>query len=97
MPPSSKPKKAKKEARAPALASPRTICPITGEEIKIVKAGDKWIAHTSLWTSRPYEFRDTLVYMLSHYEGVSPDMPRPGISVGDVTRPPDKYPVGPVI
>ena len=98
MPPSSKAKKAKKEVRAPALASPRTRCPITGEEITIKKAGDMWIAYTSLWTSRPYEFRDTLVYMLSHNEGVAPDMPRPGVSVvRDVNEPPEKHHVGPAV
>lgn len=80
MPKAKKPSAAKAAAAGP-LSSPRTTCPITGEEIKIVKAGDKWMAHTSLWTSRPYDFRDTLVYMLSHSNGVAPDMPRPGVEV----------------
>lgn len=98
---SSLPKK-RPAAKAPGRPTPlsvgRTACPFTGEEIQFSKAGDMWIAHTSLWTSRPFDFRDSLVYMLSHNQGVAPDWPRPGVSVvRDANEPPEKHPVGPDI
>ena len=68
------------DGRPPPLTSPRTRCPITGEPIEIKQVGTKWFAHTSLWTSRPYDFRDTLVYTLSHNGGTAPDLPRPGVT-----------------
>lgn len=99
--PSSRPPyrpKKKKPARPAPLSEPRATCPITGDPIEILKAGDMWVAHTPLWTSRAYEFRDTLVYMLSHNQGVAPDWPRPGASVvRDANEPPEKHPVGPDI
>ena len=36
---------------------------------------------TLLYTTRMYEFKDTLLYMLSHTDGKAPDYPRPGIEV----------------
>jgi hypothetical protein len=90
----------KKAPAAPApLSEPRVRCPMTGEDINIVKAGGMWIATTSLWTSRPFDFRDSLVYMLSHEGGVPPDMPRPGAQVlRDANEPPGpREPVGPIV
>lgn len=85
------------EGRPPPLDEPRTKCPFTGEDISIVKAGDKWMAFTSLWTSRPYDFKDSLVYGLSHNGGTAPNMPRPGVQViRDANEPPgSKEYVGP--
>ena len=87
------------EGKPRPLSEPRTRCPITGEPINVKKAGDKWIAYTSLWTSRPYDFKDVLLYVLSHNEGVAPDMPRPGVTVvRDENEPPGpKAPVGPPV
>lgn len=77
------------------LRSPRTHCPITKELIRVVKVGDLWIGTTSLWTSRPYQTRDRLMYELSYNNGVAPSFPEPGVSVvRDANEPPDKYPVG---
>ena len=96
--PSSRPAfKPKKAPAAPApLSEPRALCPMTGDAIEITKAGSMWIAHTPLWTSRPFDFKDTLVYLLSHNQGVAPDWPRPGVTVvRDANEPPEKHPVGP--
>ena len=93
-------KKRREASKKPAaLSSPRTRCPMTGDEIQIKKAGDMWFAFTPLWTSRPFDFRDSLVYMLSHSDGVAPDMPRPGVEVvRDANEPPgEKEPVGPEV
>ena len=84
---------AAKKSKAPkSLAAPRTHCPITKELIKIVKAGDMWMATTSLWTSRPFHFRDRLLYELSYEAGVAPDFPDPSISARPRLPPPE--PVG---
>lgn len=93
------PKKKAGCARCGRMSEPRRFCPITGEEISLVKAGDMWIAHTSLWTSRPFEFKDSLAYSLSHSYGESPDLPRPGVEVvRDANEPPGKKePVGPEV
>ena len=98
MPPSSKAKAPKAAGKPAALTSYRERCPITGEEIKVVKAGDSWVAFTSLWTSRPFPFKDMLLYALSHSDGRIPDMPRPGVTVlRDANEPPEKHAVGPDI
>ena len=40
-------KKRREAAKKPAaLSSPRTRCPMTGDEIEIKKAGDMWFAFT---------------------------------------------------
>ena len=77
---------------AKPLASRRTHCPITGELIKIVKAGDMWLATTSLWTSRPFHSEDRLQYELSYNAGIAPDLPDPSISARP--RLPPQEPVG---
>ena len=78
--------------KSKSLASHRTHCPITGELIKIVKAGDMWLATTSLWTSRPYHTEARLRYELSYNAGIAPDLPDPSISARP--RLPPQEPVG---
>ena len=92
--PKGKPSKAAK----PALPKePRLRCPITGEEFRFAEVHGKWIAMTSLYTTRMYEFKDTLLYMLSHTDGKAPNYPMPGIEVIRYENEPpgDKEYVGP--
>lgn len=94
-----KPAKAAKRPSAAGpqpLGSARTHCPITKELIRIVKAGDMWMASTSLWTSRPFHSRDRLLYELSYEAGLAPAFPEPGVRVvRDANEPPGpREPVG---
>jgi len=63
------------------MTTPRVMDAYTGEDIKYTKAGDFWIASTSLWTSRPFNFLDDLKYALSYSMGVPPRYNKPGIEV----------------
>ena len=69
------------EGRPAPLDMARTTCPFLDETIQYKQInGGKWIAFTSLWTSRPYDFRDMLVFVLSHNGGTAPNLPRPGVT-----------------
>jgi len=71
------------------LLEPRKACPITGEQIQFSKAGPHWIAHTSLWTSKPFPFREYAEYAFSHTFGKPPSYPKPGAEVvRDFNEPP---------
>ena len=70
-----------KAAEKPALLDePRVACPITGETIQFKQVGTYWIAYTSLWTSRPFDFLSDLRYALSYTSGEAPRYLRPGAS-----------------
>lgn len=89
---------ATRQLKKPITAT-RTHCPITGELIRFVQAGDLWMATTTLWTSRPFQSKDRLVYELSYVNGVAPELPEPGVSVvRDANEPPgSREPVGPSV
>lgn len=71
------------------LKSPRLLDAYTREPIRYVKAGEFWIASTSLWTSRPFHFKADAEYAFSHVDGRAPDYPKPGAEVvRDVNEPP---------
>ena len=81
-----------------ARAAPRTNCPITGELIRYREVGaDKmWVAFTSLWTTRMFQFKDQLVRALSYCNGVEPLFPRNEVVVvRDDNEPPGPaHPIG---
>ena len=65
------------------LRKPRTHCPITGEEIKLLEVGAtrNWLGHTSLWTTRVFQTKEQLVRALSYNSGNEPAFPKSEISV----------------
>ena len=87
--------KTKVDSAFVGLKTARTHCPITKDLIKIVEAGGMWIGTTPLWTTRPYQSKERLVYELSYDNGVPPVFPDPSITITrDHNEPPTKYPVG---
>ena len=63
------------------IDTPRVNCLVTGEPIQFKQVGSYWIAYTSLWTSRPFDFLSDLRYALSYTGGEAPSYPRPGSSI----------------